>query len=130
MKRSKPVAEKLRNAGPMANGPVSAELPEAGDDLIVAQKAAAYCLLHFPTLWTAGLPKWETASQQWVIPIVLRYPTGDERKLGSMTFDGQTFTPTTKRHEMARRARELEQDPAFQRRWHEQFPTAVPPRTA
>ena len=119
MKRSHHMAAEKRNRATIVD-----------EDVVVAQKAAAYCVLHFPALWTAGMPKWEPAARRWVVPIVIRYPTGDERTLGEMAYDGRAFSALTPREEMARLAREFEQDPAFQRRWHEQFPTSVPPRTS
>ncbi|MFL5340511.1 MAG: hypothetical protein ACJ8F7_10205 [Gemmataceae bacterium] len=111
-----------------ANGVPQTPIEPIDEDVQVALKAAAFCVRHFPTLWTAGLP--HRAGGQWIVPIFVRYPTGDERRLGEMTFDGTTFTPVTPREEMARLARELEEDPDFLRRWNEQFSTAVPSRTA
>jgi hypothetical protein len=110
-----------------ANG--AARVNHADEAMAVAQRAAAYCVLHFPTLWTAGIPRRETSAAKWVIPIVVRYPTGDELELGKVSFDGTEFAPLTPREEMVRLAQGLEQDPAFQRRWHEQFPSAAHPRT-
>src|SRR5947209_7088419 len=53
----------------------------------IARKAASYCVLHFPTLWTAGVPKAFTddaGPTRWVIPVVLRYPTGHAGEIGRL----------------------------------------------
>jgi hypothetical protein len=132
MKRSELSSPELsqRSNPAVVNGARYDGDPPPGEDSVVAQKAAVYCVLHFPTLWTARLPRWDAAARRWVVPVVVRYPTGDEGELGDLAFDGHSFTLLTTHEEMARRARAIEQDPAFQHRWHEQFPSAVPPGTA
>lgn len=130
MKRSeRSSAKRSRRSGQADFNGRGGATPQAGEELTVAQKAAAYCVLHFPTLWTAGLPHWEPAKRRWIVPVVVRYPTGDECELGELAFDRREFTLLTSRDKMAARARTIEEDPTFRDRWHEKFPTAIPPRT-
>jgi hypothetical protein len=91
------------------------------EDISVARKAAVYCLFHYPSLWTAGPPRWNGVEQRWTIPVFLRYPTGHEAELGQLAFDGKEFTPLTERAVTEKRAQTLAEDPAFQRAWYEQF---------
>jgi hypothetical protein len=70
------------------------------------EKAAAFCVRRLPTLWTAGEPR-QQAPQEWIVPIVLRYPDGYEGVLGEMAWDGprQAFTLLTERNILSERAR-------------------------
>jgi len=70
------------------------------------KKAAAFCVRHLPTLWTAGEPQ-QQSPQNWIVPIVLRYPDGHEGILGELAWDGlrQEFTLLTERTVLSERAR-------------------------
>jgi hypothetical protein len=72
------------------------------------EKAAAFCVRHLPTLWTAGEPR-RQSRQGWVVPIILRYPDGYEGILGEMAWDGlrQAFTLLTERTILSERARRV-----------------------
>lgn len=84
----------------------------------IVQKAAAFCVRHFPTLWTAGWPRREedTSSHHWIIPVVLRYDPEVEGEVGSLAYnpDTDTFTVLTERTVMSQRAREVAQSLLFQ----------------
>jgi hypothetical protein len=71
----------------------------------VWEKAAAFCVRHFPTLWTAGEPR-QDGQNRWFVPIVLRYPGGYEGTLGEMTWDEQRqdFVLLTDRAGLSERA--------------------------
>jgi hypothetical protein len=82
----------------------------------VIQKAAAFCVRHFPTLWTAGVPMLESSGKssagrssprRWIIPVILRYDTGAEGEVGSLAYHAQAdlFTVLTDRSLMSQRAR-------------------------
>ncbi len=95
----------------------------------ICAKAATYCLMHFPTLWTVGTArKTATDKHSWIITVVLRYPTGHEGELGELLFDGKNFTPLTARPLMDERARKIAADPALKRAWNEYRGPSVPPR--
>jgi hypothetical protein len=85
---------------------VPEERPLTPEQQEIWEKAAAYCVRHLPTLWTAGEPRQETP-QAWVVPIILRYPDGHEGTLGEMAWDGrrQEFTLLTSRAVLSERAR-------------------------
>jgi hypothetical protein len=70
------------------------------------EKAAAFCVRNLPTLWAAGEPR-QQAPQEWIVPIVLRYPDGYEGTLGELAWDGvrQAFTLLTKKTILSGRAR-------------------------
>src|SRR5881227_1492805 len=52
--------------------------------------AAEYCLLHYPTLYTAGLPRRGLAGS-WHVPIVISHPTrGIVGTVGELTVDART----------------------------------------
>ena len=131
MSKNHPAARATNRPPPALGAPRHRpNVPETveAEDIRVARKAAIYCLFHYPSLWTAGLPRWNDAEQRWTIPVILRYPTGHEAELGQLAFDGKEFTPLTERPVMDERARTLSEDPAFQRAWHEQFGPPVSPR--
>jgi hypothetical protein len=102
------------------NGP-----PEDDELLAVARRAAVFCLDHFPTLWTAGLPV-EQARGGWIIPVVIRFPTGHEAELGQLSFDGATFERLTSLELMSERAREAAASPELWKQWYERHSPAVP----
>jgi len=82
------------------------EKPLSPAKLEIWEKAAAFCVRHLPTLWTAGEPRQEPGGK-WIVPIVLRYPDGFEGTLGEMAFDKQReqFTLLTERAVLSERAR-------------------------
>lgn len=84
----------------------------------IVEKAAAFCVRHFPTLWTAGWPIIESGSSsgpdkssgcRWIVPVLLRYDAGVEGGVGSLAYDPETdtFTLLTDRATMSQRAREV-----------------------
>lgn len=84
------------------------EPPLSPEQVLVWEKAAAFCVRNLPTLWTAGEPRREPGSAiRWLVPIVLRYLDGQEGKLGEMVFDEQRqeFTVLTDRGTLVERAR-------------------------
>ncbi len=72
----------------------------AGD---MARRAAAeYCLLHYPTLYTAGIPQPASGrpAGRWIVPIVVTHPIhGVVGTVGELTFDlrGQKVVEQTPR---------------------------------
>jgi hypothetical protein len=57
------------------------------------QRAIEYCLFHYPTLYTAGVPKRsaQSAMNVWVIPIVLEDPeAGISERVGELRIDAET----------------------------------------
>src|SRR5262249_6513406 len=72
------------------------------------EKASAFCILNFPTLWTASEPR-ELPGRGWIVPLVLRYPDGFEGALGEMAFDqqSQVFTLLTDRSVLSERAHRI-----------------------
>lgn len=88
----------------------------------ITQKAAVYCLLHFPHLWTAGNARRDAAAAGqacWIVPVVLRYPTGFGGEIGLLSYDEakDEFTVLTDREAMRERARALAEDPEGKRQW-------------
>lgn len=91
------------------------------DAIEVARQGAIYCVLHFPTLWTATVPSWDQERSRWIIPVVLNFPTGHGGEIGKLAYDGKDFELLTDRATMTARARDLEANPEFQRHWDERF---------
>jgi hypothetical protein len=91
-----------------ANARVLEGRPLTREHLEIWEKAAAFCVRHLPTLWTAGEPR-QQSPQTWIVPIVLRYPDGYEGTLGEMAWDGQRqqFILLTDRAVLSERARLL-----------------------
>jgi hypothetical protein len=55
--------------------------------------AVEYCLFHYPTLYTAGVPRSRLPlhAQNWVVPIVLASPSqGVMGEVGELCIDGRT----------------------------------------
>lgn len=99
----------------------------------ILRKAATYCVLTFPTLWTVGgikELKTKNGSRQWIIAVYLRYPTGHEGYLGDLLFDGEQFRQLTDRDVMRERARQIEADPALKREWNEYRASTISARKA
>jgi hypothetical protein len=71
----------------------------------VARRAAAYCRMNFPSRWEAGRPARDPDCPRWLIPVVLRLPSGAEVELGQLAFDGETLRLLTPRQAMVDRAR-------------------------
>jgi hypothetical protein len=89
-------------------GHVRGERPLTREREEIWEKAAAYCVRHLPTLWTAGEPRQESEGR-WIVPIVLRYPDGYEGILGEMAWDEkpQEFILLTARDILSERARSV-----------------------
>jgi hypothetical protein len=101
----------VRNAVPPTRRSVARALGEqllSREQQDVWEKAAAFCVRHLPTLWTAGQPR-QDAGGGWVVPIVLRYPDGYEGTLGEMAWSAerQQFTVLTDRAALSERARSI-----------------------
>jgi hypothetical protein len=87
---------------------VRAERPLTREQEEIWEQAAAFCVRHLPTLWTAGEPRLESQGR-WIVPIVLRYPDGYEGILGEMAWDEklQAFILLTARDVLSERARSV-----------------------
>ncbi len=58
----------------------------------VKQRAIEYCLFHYPTLYTAGVPKQNghSAGNGWIVPIVLEDPEeGISEPVGQLHIDAR-----------------------------------------
>jgi hypothetical protein len=66
----------------------------AGIDAVTAKRRAAeYCLFHYPTLYTAGLPQRisQANADCWLVPIVLSSPShGQMGAVGELRLDART----------------------------------------
>ena len=98
----------------------------------IHMRATAYCFRHFPTLWTIGKIRWEKhgRKQQWRIAVVLRYPTGYEKELGELLFDGKDFAVVTPRSLMNQRAQKIADDPTLHQEWNDYRGSSLPAREA
>jgi hypothetical protein len=54
----------------------------------VKQRAIEYCLFHYPTLYTAGVPRPHASQKVWIVPIVLEDPeAGISEAVGELRID-------------------------------------------
>src|SRR5688500_5223901 len=88
--RARAVRKALRRSRTKATKPQRKPVINREEEEI-CKKAAIYCLLNFPMLWTVGgikEEKGEDGSRRWIIAVYLRYPTGHEGYVGDLLYDG------------------------------------------
>jgi hypothetical protein len=96
-----PGANRTRSAQgvPARPGDVSPKIDAGAAKLIVTE----YCLFHYPTLYTAGVPSLLLDQQLWIVPIVLATPSrGLLGQVGELHVDARngSVVASTSRNEV------------------------------
>src|SRR5947209_2246932 len=131
-KPSKSPGTPVRSAAKTRNGKANGINPDTARRL-----AIEYCLFHYPTLYTGGLPKRgaHPATNIWIVPIMLEDPeAGISEPVGELRIDAkakevvastpaaEVVTAGKRLYEERRHARRIDNEDSRIKPWHEFAP--------